>query len=138
MLSIQSPRQPGFFKGPKGPEPLRTNQTLDCQTCPVQAPSTSHVTRVKLHRAHSEGLKSRHSTIKYMITSRSYHPFPPNTCGFFYFVPAPHQSVQLTSGVRFRVTRDNDPSSFAEGSDLLFLDHSPWRIPLANLARDSN
>lgn len=56
---------------------------------------------------------------------------------FFYFVPAPHPSVHLASEVRFRITRDHDPSSFQGGSDLLLPNMTPWRIPLVVLARRS-
>lgn len=62
-------------------------------------------------------------------------PFPPDTCGFLYFLPAPHESVQLASEVRFRITGSNDPSSFVAGNDLLLPDFTPWRIPLVTLAR---
>ncbi|ETW86288.1 hypothetical protein HETIRDRAFT_310228 [Heterobasidion irregulare TC 32-1] len=57
-----------------------------------------------------------------------YQPFPPETKGFFYYWANPETPVD--GQVRFRVTRDGDPSSFTTGFDLLGLDGLPWCITL--------
>ncbi|KAJ3543102.1 hypothetical protein NMY22_g3264 [Coprinellus aureogranulatus] len=71
--------------------------------------------------------------------TRQSHPFPPATCGFFYFhrsSPRPHVAA---GEVRFRVIPPDArslPSGaiFARGSDLFCLDGlNPWRIPLINV-----
>ena len=55
-------------------------------------------------------------------------PFPPETHGFFYYWANP--DIPAEGQIRFRVTRDSEPSSFASGSDLLALDGLPWCITL--------
>lgn len=123
------------LEGLGGPKPLRTLQTLDAtRLSRSDFVDLSKVTRAILY---GQNVKTQRSAIDYITTGTHHHPFPENTHGFFYFVPAPHTSVQLASEVRFRITRHDHPSSFTEGSDLLFPDGTPWRIPLAYLARGS-
>ena len=55
-------------------------------------------------------------------------PFPPETHGFFYYWANP--DIPAEGQIRFRVTRDSDPSSFANGHDLLGMDGLPWCITL--------
>lgn len=61
-------------------------------------------------------------------------PFPTGTHGFLYFVPPP-KNVPMASEIRLRITTSHDPASFAEGRDLLLPNHTPWCIPLLNVAR---
>ena len=56
------------------------------------------------------------------------YPFPPETHGFFYYWANP--DIPAEGQIRFRVTRDSDPSSFANGHDLLGMDGLPWCITL--------
>lgn len=69
------------------------------------------------------------------LGSSAAHPFPEGTQGFLYCVPPPHPSLQFASEIRFRITRGQDPSLFAEGQDLRTSDFVPWCIPLASVAR---
>ena len=87
--------------------------------------------------SHSGDGSRSSSVLGFMQTGTMRHHFPPGTKGFLYFIPAPHPSVQLASEVRFRITGDQNPSSFTGGSDLLYPDSTPWRIPLIALARHS-
>lgn len=63
--------------------------------------------------------------------------FPENTHGFLYFVPPPDipQAPPIASEIRFRITRNSDPSSFATGRDLLYPNALPWRISIVQVAR---
>ena len=73
-------------------------------------------------------LYSKRIIIIYGSRHNHYQPFPPETEGFFYYWANPETPVD--GQVRFRVTRDGDPSSFATGFDLLGLDGLPWCITL--------
>ncbi|KAG6828628.1 hypothetical protein H0H92_007220 [Tricholoma furcatifolium] len=54
-------------------------------------------------------------------------PFPPSARGFLYYHIHPH--LPPTCGqVRFRLTASNDPSTFADGTDLLGIDGAPWSM----------
>ncbi|KAK2465873.1 hypothetical protein APHAL10511_001514 [Amanita phalloides] len=58
--------------------------------------------------------------------------FPLNASGFLYYhVPPPHLPP-IMGQLRFRVTRDSDPSSFSRGSDLTLPNKPlfPWGVPL--------
>ncbi|KAI0655678.1 hypothetical protein C8Q70DRAFT_1057228 [Cubamyces menziesii] len=59
--------------------------------------------------------------------------FPPGTRGFFYYYHDP-TTPPLAGELRFRVTRDRDPSLFASGHDLLGDNGIPWRISLIQIA----
>lgn len=95
----------------------------------------SNLSRPRLNTSHSEALQSPVTRIHFFEIVRGLIPFPAETHGFLYFVPAPHETAQLASEIRFRITRNNDPSSFAAGNDLLNTDFTPWHIPLVTLAR---
>ncbi|KAG6853273.1 hypothetical protein C0991_005544 [Blastosporella zonata] len=59
-------------------------------------------------------------------------PFPPNTRGFLYY----HRPGNLPPGcgeLRFRLTADNDPTKFLEGTDLIGYDATPWSISFSTL-----
>jgi hypothetical protein len=59
--------------------------------------------------------------------------FPGQTHGFFYYVPGPAHAP-VAGEVRFRITPDADPGSFADGHDLVFPDSpAPWRVPLVSI-----
>lgn len=95
-------------------------------------------TTVSIRHPHSQAdSKLPTFSIAFNTNDEKHRSFPADTRGFFYFVPAPHPSVHLASEVRFRITRDHDPSSFQGGSDLLLPNMTPWRIPLVVLARRS-
>ena len=55
--------------------------------------------------------------------------FPPNTGGFLYLHRPPDWVPPLAYEIRFRVTNNSDPSSFASGHDLRWAG-LPWGIPL--------
>ncbi|THH04129.1 hypothetical protein EW146_g10258, partial [Bondarzewia mesenterica] len=57
--------------------------------------------------------------------------FPPGTHGFLYY----HRQTGGTEEgqVRFRITKDANPTSFAEGEDLLLRKGFPWYIPESRL-----
>ena len=63
-------------------------------------------------------------------------PFPAGTQGFLYFRPQPSRRW-FASEVRFRMTRDESPSSFASGRDLNFPDFTPWCLPIVTIALNS-
>ncbi|EKM60268.1 uncharacterized protein PHACADRAFT_246140 [Phanerochaete carnosa HHB-10118-sp] len=58
-----------------------------------------------------------------------YIPFPPRTHGFLYYHPPPPWAHDLAGEIRFRITKDSDPSSFASGHDLL-AQGMPWSVTL--------
>ena len=62
-------------------------------------------------------------------------PFPGGTQGFLYFRQPSRR--WFASEVRFRVTRDKNPSSFASGEDLNFPDFTPWRLPIVTISLSS-
>ena len=51
----------------------------------------------------------------------------PNRKGFFY-VHRP-QNAPTAASLRFRITRDADPSTFDDGHDLLYQE-LPWEVPI--------
>ncbi|KAJ7458590.1 hypothetical protein FB451DRAFT_581593 [Mycena latifolia] len=60
-------------------------------------------------------------------------PFPANTRGFLYYRSG-HPLAPLSGSIRFRLTLDDSPSSFARGTDLMGPSGFPWRILLAQVA----
>ncbi|KAJ7082663.1 hypothetical protein B0H15DRAFT_436371 [Mycena belliarum] len=62
-----------------------------------------------------------------------YIQFPNNTHGFLYYDPHAH-IAPLAGSVRFRVTHDSVPSSFARGHDLLAPSGAPWQLTLSQIA----
>lgn len=56
--------------------------------------------------------------------------FPPGTAGFLYYHAPPPGGHPLGGEVRFRLTQDQDPSSFASGEDLLLPYGTPWNVRL--------
>lgn len=55
--------------------------------------------------------------------------FPPGTAGFLYYKKPPPGAPPGAGEIRFRVTQNPDPASFASGKDLLH--HGvPWADPL--------
>lgn len=73
-------------------------------------------------------LYSKRMGIIYGSRQNGFQPFPPETDGFFYYWANPESPVD--GQIRFRVTRDSDPSSFAAGFDLLGVDGLAWGITL--------
>lgn len=67
-------------------------------------------------------------------TPVAHRPFPAEAQGFFY-VHRPPQVPPIAGTLRFRVTRDPDPSSFESGYDLIGNDHLPWNRPLPSIVR---
>ncbi|OBZ74624.1 hypothetical protein A0H81_05071 [Grifola frondosa] len=62
--------------------------------------------------------------------------FPPGTHGFLYYWSPPR--VPLAGAVRFRITKDSEPESFDQGSDLRVRNGTlPWQIPLLVAAAPS-
>ncbi|THH13840.1 hypothetical protein EW146_g6422, partial [Bondarzewia mesenterica] len=56
--------------------------------------------------------------------------FPSGTHGFLYY----HRRTGIEEGqLRFRITKDANPTSFAEGKDLLFRKALPWYLPESRL-----
>ncbi|THH13319.1 hypothetical protein EW146_g6894 [Bondarzewia mesenterica] len=51
--------------------------------------------------------------------------FPPGTHGFLYYV---HPTLMEAGQLRFRITKNDNPSSFAEGKDLTFSSGLPWHM----------
>lgn len=68
--------------------------------------------------------------MRYTLHAGSQLPFPPNTGGFLYFHRPPPGAPDLAGDIRFRVTNDPDPASFAAGHDLQ-LYGVPWTKALA-------
>ncbi|KAI0707235.1 hypothetical protein C8Q76DRAFT_147606 [Earliella scabrosa] len=62
----------------------------------------------------------------------TYSPFPVNTRGFLYLNK--HPKIPMASSLRFRLTQNPDPRSFAQGIDLQTDYGTPWQIPLLALA----
>ena len=62
----------------------------------------------------------------------TYSPFPVNTRGFLYLNK--HPKIPMASSLRFRLTQNPDPRSFAQGIDLQTEYGTPWQIPLLALA----
>ncbi|KAJ7452821.1 hypothetical protein FB451DRAFT_1145109 [Mycena latifolia] len=60
-------------------------------------------------------------------------PFPDRTRGFLYYYSDP-QGAFLEGSIRFRVTADNSPSSFAAGEDLAGPSGFTWQYSLAQVA----
>ncbi|KAJ7452812.1 hypothetical protein FB451DRAFT_1282155 [Mycena latifolia] len=60
-------------------------------------------------------------------------PFPDRTRGFLYYYFDP-EGAPLEGSIRFRVTADNSPSSFASGQDLVARSGFPWQYLLAQVA----
>lgn len=56
-------------------------------------------------------------------------PSPPGTHGFLYYRPPPPWAHDLAGEIRFRITKDSNPSSFATGRDL-FVQGIPWTVAL--------
>ena len=54
---------------------------------------------------------------------------PDRTAGFFYLQEAPEGAPMTAAEVRMRITNDPDPSSFANGTDLV-QNGLPWRQPI--------
>ncbi|KAJ6518586.1 hypothetical protein DFH09DRAFT_1363936 [Mycena vulgaris] len=59
--------------------------------------------------------------------------FPHGTRGFLYYHSDPHAGP-LEGCLRFRITANNSPASFAHGQDLLGRSGLPWQISLAQVA----
>ncbi|KAJ7082661.1 hypothetical protein B0H15DRAFT_1024426 [Mycena belliarum] len=78
----------------------------------------------------SEG---RRLALNYVRQKGRYIQFPDNTHGFLYYKSHPH-NTSLAGSVRFRVTHDNAPSSFAHGHDLLTPSGAPWQVILPQIA----
>ncbi|TFY75134.1 hypothetical protein EWM64_g8878 [Hericium alpestre] len=73
----------------------------------------------------------------YTTTISGQHKFPPDTHGFLYFHPDAHNPLQ--SQIRFRVTRDRNPTrSFSSGHDLTYGSGFTWHIPLVIAAKNPN
>ncbi|KAJ7041424.1 hypothetical protein C8F04DRAFT_1031470 [Mycena alexandri] len=60
--------------------------------------------------------------------------FPDNCAGFLYY-HRESTAAPLEGGIRFRRTRDNRPSSFSGGHDLLLPSGAPWELILPQLTR---
>ncbi|EKM60274.1 uncharacterized protein PHACADRAFT_179643 [Phanerochaete carnosa HHB-10118-sp] len=58
-----------------------------------------------------------------------YTPFPPGTHSFFYYRAPPPWAHDLAGEIRFRITKDSDPSSFA-GEHHLLVQGMPWIVTL--------
>ena len=52
----------------------------------------------------------------------------PNRKGFFY-IHFPQGAYEAAASLRFRITRDPDPSTFDDGHDLLY-QQLPWEVPI--------
>ncbi|RDB27135.1 hypothetical protein Hypma_004578 [Hypsizygus marmoreus] len=61
-------------------------------------------------------------------------PFPENTRGFLYYHHEPGYPP-AAGAIRFRLTSDDNPSSFMAGKDLLDTRGLPWCIPLLRIPR---
>ncbi|KAJ7110593.1 hypothetical protein C8R44DRAFT_856871 [Mycena epipterygia] len=61
-------------------------------------------------------------------------PFPAHSRGFLYYHRKPH-AAPLEGSLRFRVTPDDNPSSFPHGQDLLTPWGFPWELILPQIAR---
>ena len=60
--------------------------------------------------------------------------FPPDTAGFLYYHAPPPGAPDIVGELRFRVTNNSDPSSFAQGHDLLFKGFN-WSLPIMPAVR---
>ncbi|KAJ7082626.1 hypothetical protein B0H15DRAFT_852158 [Mycena belliarum] len=79
------------------------------------------------------GSEGSRRVLRYAVRKPLYIPFPDDTHGFVYYHSQPHISP-LAGSVRFRVTQDNAPSSFAHGHDLLSPSGAPWQTLLPQIA----
>ncbi|KAJ6518572.1 hypothetical protein DFH09DRAFT_1098400 [Mycena vulgaris] len=61
--------------------------------------------------------------------------FPHGTRGFLYYHHSDPPAGPLEGCLRFRITSDNSPASFAHGQDFLGRSGLPWKILLAKLFR---
>jgi hypothetical protein len=89
------------------------------------ASSPTHVPR-----SHSyEPAKHPTFNITFEMKRDSFIPFPQSTCGFLYY-HSPPDLPPSAGQLRFRLTPNNQPSSFANGSDLMLSNGLPWHIPV--------
>ncbi|KAJ7458473.1 hypothetical protein FB451DRAFT_1406245 [Mycena latifolia] len=70
--------------------------------------------------------------LRYGMLDAARVPFP-DTRGFLYYHSEP-DATPLEGGVRFRVTADNLPASFAGSKDLAAPSGFPWQLSLAQVA----
>ncbi|KAJ7458586.1 hypothetical protein FB451DRAFT_1507970 [Mycena latifolia] len=110
------------------PSRLKSSDLLDI--------STSRTIAVIFPLSHSASGDRFELVYAYRSTEMSLSrriPFPANTRGFLYFHLG-HQSAALSGSIRFRLTPDDSPSSFARGDDLVGPSGFPWSILLAQVA----
>ena len=67
------------------------------------------------------------------LEGTDYTPFPPGSHGFLYYYTDPNLPA-VAGEVRFRLTANNEPSSFNSGRDLLRPYGLPWAISLLNIS----
>ncbi|KAF7364169.1 hypothetical protein MSAN_01076200 [Mycena sanguinolenta] len=60
-------------------------------------------------------------------------PFPAQASGFLYYYRDP-DAAPLEGSIRFRITPDRSPSSFALGHDLILPSGMPWQVLLIQIA----
>ncbi|KAF8335215.1 hypothetical protein F5887DRAFT_1079293 [Amanita rubescens] len=110
---------------PRGPYSDRILGTLNLS-------KLSHTDFLDVSNKSARNIWFKHSPRATMIRSRV--GFPGNTQGFFYYhVPPPHLPPAMGQ-LRFRITPNNDPSTFNSGSDLLTSGPVPWGLSLFHLA----
>jgi hypothetical protein len=69
------------------------------------------------------------------VTTPCTLPLPPTTSGFLYYKPGP-EHAPIAGEIRFRETGNQDPSSFASGTDLQDPTTTlPWNIALASVIK---
>lgn len=83
-----------------------------------------------------DALASWHSVYQtYEHAKQAIVPFPAKARGFLYYHSPPHGIPQAAGEIRFRLTPSDDPSSFAEGTDLKLSDGATWKEPLLSIAK---
>lgn len=88
----------------------------------------------RLQRHIPVGTAAKFSILSWYRGGKSDGRFPPETAGFLYY-SVPPVGHPLCGEVRFRITKNQDPRSFADGVDLLLPTSRPWAIPLSFVAR---
>ncbi|OBZ75001.1 hypothetical protein A0H81_05069 [Grifola frondosa] len=96
--------------------------------------------RYKLREQYSEVLRKNQTLPKserkkVPIDTRKHVPFPPQAGGFFYYYSSPR--APIAGAIRFRITQDGSPTSFASGTDLLLPSGLPWEVPIVVLGSAS-
>lgn len=117
-----------------GPPRKRIIQTLDSSR--LSPSDYLDLSDSKSIVVYSGGIPSgAKSEFRFLIHRKSTVPFPADTRGFLYFQPHSHPSRRwFGSEIRFRITQDEDPSSFAAGKDLCLPNCTSWHLPIVPIA----